>query len=229
MYLLRNTLKAALTVLLLGYSAELAGAEMFSLPLAKTNGWQFLAYRKIPANTFRATQGGLEIGVTNSAAPAVFPLTNAALVTELRVTGKISGSLDVPPEKQGAKRFDDYAVRVGLVESGRHTLSWREKRFAADWVKKLFALAPPGTGINKIHFLNIGASARQIGRFRTHPASELLQETVVATPDASGRFSFTNRLTRPINTIAVWISCDGDDTKSSFAVTLSKIELWIEK
>ena len=229
MDLLHKTLKVALIVWLLGYFVEPAGAEVFSLPLAKTNGWQLLSYRKIPPNTFRATPSGLEIGVTNSAAPGVFPLAQAALVTELRVTGRISGSLKVPPDKQGAKGFDDYAARVGLVESGSHTLSWREKRFAADWVKKLFALAPPGTGINKIHLFNIGASARQIGRARAHPASELLQETVVATPDASGRFSFTNRLTRPINTIAVWISCDGDDTKSSFAVTLSKIELWIEK
>jgi hypothetical protein len=68
--------KSVLTVLLLSYLAVLANAETFAVPLVKTNGWQFLSYRKIPPNTIRSTPEGLAIGVTNSAAPAVFPLTN---------------------------------------------------------------------------------------------------------------------------------------------------------
>ncbi len=228
MHLLRNSLRAVLIIWLFGRLAAPAVAEIFSLPLTKTNGWQFLTFRKIPPNTFRATPDGLEIGVTNSAAPAVFPLRNGALVTELRVTGRISGSLNLPPDQQGKKGFDDYTVRIGLVESGRRTLSWSEKAIAAGWVKRLFALAPPGTGISQIHFFNLGTAAAQIGTARIHPASEWMHETVVAVPDSRGSFSFTNRFARPLQTIAVWVSCDGDDTQSSFAVKLSKIELSTE-
>ena len=217
--------KSVLAVLLFTYCVVPANAETFVLPLDKTNGWQFLSYRKIPPNKFRAATNGLEIAVTNSAAPAVFPLTNGLQVAGLRASGKITGSLKIPPGKQGDKGFDDFMVRIGLVESGSRTLSWREKIISADWVKKLFALAPPGKGIGKIHFFNVGTEAKQIGHSRTHPLSNLMKETIVAVPDSNGDFAFTNRLAKPLNVIAVWISCDGDDTKSSFVVTLNRTEL----
>jgi hypothetical protein len=203
---------------------RLLSAGTFSLPLHTTNGWQFLHYRKIPPNTFRATPAGLEIGVTNSAAPAVFPLTNGLQISQLRVSGSIAGSLRIPAGKQGEKGYDDFTIRVGLVEPGSHTLSWREKIVSADWVKKLYALAPPGTGISRIHFFNVGLDRSQIGHSRTHPLSPLLQETIVAVPDAHGHFSFTSHFTPPVSVLAVWISSDGDDSKSSFAVTLESVE-----
>jgi hypothetical protein len=203
---------------------HLLSAGTFSLPLHATNGWQFLHYRKIPPNTFRAGPAGLEIGVTNSAAPAVFPLTNRLKVAQLRVSGSIVGSLQVPPGKQGEKGYDDFTIRVGLVESGSRTLSWREKLVSADWVKKLFALAPPGTGISRIHFFNVGLDPKKIGHSRTHPLSPLLQETVVAAPDARGHFAFISHFTTPATVLAVWIASDGDDTKSSFAVILDTVE-----
>jgi hypothetical protein len=203
---------------------QLLSAGTFSLPLHSTNGWQFLNYRKIPPNTFRATPAGLEIGVTNSAAPAVFPLTNRLQASQLRVSGNIAGSLQVPPGKQGEKGYDDFIIRVGLVEPGPRTLSWREKIVSADWVKKLFALAPPGTGISRIHFFNVGVDRNQIGHRRAHPLSPLLQETIVAVPDATGHFAFTSHFTPPVKVLAVWIASDGDDTKSSFAVTLDTVE-----
>lgn len=71
--------------------------------------------------------------------------------SELRVGGKIAGTLKIQPGKQGERGFDDYAVRVGLVGSGRLKLNWRERIAAADWVKRLFALAPPAAGIGKMH------------------------------------------------------------------------------
>jgi hypothetical protein len=197
----------------------------FELPLDNTNRWQFLDYRKIRPNTFHATPAGLEIDVDSSASPAIFPLTNLLEVTELRFSGKLSGILKIPRGKQGEKGYDDYAIRVGLVESGSHTLSWWEKNSAPDWVKRLFALAPPGTGVSKIHFFNIGQDPNQVGRTRMHPLSNLMEETVVAVPDADGGFAVTNRLAHPLRVLAVWIDCDGDDTKSSFKTVLYRVEL----
>lgn len=212
---------------LLASVVPIARGETFELPLTQTNGWQFLKYRHILPNTFRCTPAGLVIGVSNSAAPAVFRLTNEMRVIELRVHGNISGSLNVPPDKQGQKGFDDYTLRVGLVEPGTHTLNWREKLTAADWVKKLFAFAPPGTGISKIHFFNLGTETAQIGHSWTYPSNDLMEQTVVAVPNAGGNFSFTNRFTTPLKVIAVWISSDGDVTHSSFVVTLKQVEFKI--
>ncbi|MEO6184649.1 MAG: hypothetical protein ABIP71_16405 [Verrucomicrobiota bacterium] len=146
-------------------------------------------------------------------------------MTELRFSGKISGSLNVPPDKQGKKGFDDYTIRVDLVESGKRTLNWWEKKVSPDSIKTLFALAPSHKGIGKIHFPNVGTDAKQIGKARTHPLSDLMEETVVTVADANGRFSFTNRFARPMSVLAAWNSSDGDDTKSNFAVPLDELEI----
>lgn len=218
---LRWVVLSGLTV----HFALAAQGGTFALPVNQTNGWQFLKYRKILPNTFRCTPTGLVIGITNSAAPAVFPLTNELRVVELQVSGRISGSLKIPPRHQGEKGFDDYALRVGLVESGTRTLSWWEKRTAADWLKKLFALAPPDKGIGKVHFFNVGTDASQIGHGREYSNGVPMQQTAVTVPDDTGHFTFTKRFARPLNVIAVWISCDGDDTHSRFAVTIERAEL----
>src|SRR5436190_23387565 len=131
----------------------------------------------------------------------------------------------MPPGKQGEKGFDDYVMRVGLVESGSRTLTRGEKLVAAEWVKKLFALAPRGTGISGIHFFNVGTDRKQVGRSRTHPLSDLMEETIVAVPDATGRFTFNHQFAQPLRVLAVWIASDGDDTKSSFAVALNEVQL----
>lgn len=220
-----KVLKPLLLVLFFLSFAAVTSAGTFVLPLTQTKGWQFLNYRKIPPNTFRCTSAGLVIGVTNSAAPAVFPLTNELRVVGFSVSGSISGSLNVPPGKQGQRGFDDFALRVGLVEPGTRTLNWWQKMAAADWVKKLFSLAPPGAGISRIQFFNVGTAAAQIGRSWTYNYDVPMEQTVVAAPDASGHFAFTNRFAKPVNVIAIWISSDGDDTHSSFAVTLNKVEL----
>jgi len=221
----RNFVILGFALALTGQFASLAYGETFILPLDQTNGWQFLSYRKIPPNTFRASSAGLEIRVQKSAGPAVFPLPHQIHVTEVRARGTITGLLKVPPKKQGDRGFDDYAIRIGLVEAGSRTLSWREKLVSAEWVKKLFALAPSGTGIRRVHFFNVGTDPGQIGQTRTHPLSDLIEETVVVVPDADGRFAFTKRFAQPINVLAVWIASDGDDTKSSLSVTVSKVEL----
>jgi len=96
---------------------------------------------------------------------------------------------------------------------------------AAGWVKKLFALAPRGTGISQIHFFNVGADPKQVAQTRTHPSNDLMRETIVAVPGPDGHFAVTNRFAHPLKVLAVWIACDGDDTKSSFRVILDRVEL----
>ena len=204
-------------------------AETITVPLDRTNGWLFLKYGKVPPNTFRATSAGFEIGVTNSATPALFALTNGWRITELRAYGKISGTLRIPTGKQGEKAFDDYAIRVGIVEPGTRTMNWREKLISPDWVKRLFALAPPGTGITKVRFFNIATDTTHLGRTRAHPKSDLMEETISGVPDANGNFTIVNHFAKPIGALAVWVSSDGDHSKSSFAVTLEKVELSVEE
>jgi len=95
-------------------------------------------------------------------------------------------------------------------------------------VKQLFALAPSGTGITKVRFFNIATDTTHLGRTRAHPKSDLMQETITGVPDANGNFTITNHFAKPLPVLAVWISSDGDNSKSSFAVMLEKVELSVE-
>lgn len=166
--------------------------------------------------------------VESSAMPLIYPLPDAARVVALRVKGRVEGALRLPPGRQGEAGFDDYALRIGLVESGDRTLNFVQRPLAAPWVRRLFDLARPGSGISRIHFFNVGAAPEQIGKRRQHPSSELIVEEVAAALSKDGRFDFTHSLDRPLHTIAVWLSSDGDDTASTFTVLVEEIELRAE-
>lgn len=216
----------------LAFPATFAGGQdsasssgVISLPLNEQTGWQILQYSKLPPHRIRFSQAGLEIMVDGSAMPLIYPLTAPARINAIRVKGRIEGSLRVPAARQGEEKFDDYAFRIGLVEPGERTLNFAQRQFAARWVRKLFELAPKGRGISRIHFFNVGTDKSQIGRRRQHPLSELIVEQVVAVPGPDGRFDFAHRLDRPIETLAVWLSSDGDDTGSRFNIVVEEIEL----
>jgi hypothetical protein len=157
--------------------------------------------------------------------PVIYPLPKAMQVREVRVKGRVQGVLRVPPGRQGEEGFDDYVFRIGLVESGSRRLNALQRAFAADWIRKLHELAPKGGGISRIHFFNVGAEQAHVGKRRQHPLSELIAEEVVAAQRPDGRFDFVHPLERPLETLAVWLSSDGDDTRSRFTVLVESIEL----
>lgn len=215
-----------LLVFFLPFTALGAGEEVYKVPLSQRGNWQVLQYSRIPPHKVAFSAAGLELGVEASAMPLILPLERTFPVRAVRVKGRIlEGSVRVPAGRQGQKEFDDYAFRIGLVEPGERRLGVVERQFAASWVRRLFELAPAGGGISRIHFLNLGADKVQVGQRRVHPLSDLLDETVVAVPGEDGRFDFTHALERPLQTIALWLSSDGDDTQSRYRLLVEAIEL----
>jgi hypothetical protein len=209
-------------LVLLALFASTASAQL-AIPMDEKGKWQVLQYRRIPPHKVQFTAAGLEIAVERSAMPLVHPLARPFATKRIRVRGRVDGTLNVPAGRQGEEGYDDYSFRVGLVEPGSRTLGSIQRRFVADWVRKLYELAPPGSGISGIHFYNVGAE--HLGRKRQHPLSELIREEVVALPRPDGRFDFEHVLAQPVQTIAIWLSSDGDDTKSTFTVRVEAIEL----
>jgi len=207
-----------------GTSATLAAPPLV-VPLTTDRGWQVLSYRGIPSHVVRFSTAGLSIQVRKSAAPVIYPLPSPRVVRSVRAYGHISGRLDVTPDRQGQAGFDDYALRLGLVEVGPRRLGLLERRFAPAWVRKLFSLAPPGAGISRVQFFGLGVSPMQVGQRRQHPLSELLHERVVAVAGPDGRFEMTGQCDSDVEVTAIWISADGDDTGSTFTVTLESIVL----
>jgi hypothetical protein len=205
--------------------AGTCAAMLFVVPLTGGDGWHVLTYRNIPANTVRYGEQGLQIEVMGSASPVIYRLQAPLLVNRVRARGRIEGALNVRGDMQGRQGFDDYALRIGLVEGGQRRLGFFERQLAPAWVRTLFNLAPADTGISQVRFFNLGVDSRQIGISRRHPLSNLLHEEVVASPASDGTFELSISFRRPINTLALWISADGDDTKSAYAVSLQALEL----
>jgi hypothetical protein len=217
-------MKALALALLLSCGAA-AAQDAFFVPLADAQAWQQLEYRNRPPHKLRFSPAGLHMDVEGSAMPLIHPLPAKRQVAGVRVRGRVVGKLDIPPGRQGEEKFDDYVFRLGLVEPGERKLNFVQRQVAAEWVRRLYALAPEGTGISGIRFLNVGADASHVGRERQHPLSELIRERVVALPSASGRIDFEYRFERPIDAIAVWLSSDGDDTGARYGVDIESIEL----
>lgn len=200
-------------------------ALLFVVPLTSDQGWQVLEYRGIPAHNVRFSEAGLAIQVTRSAAPVIYRLPASMTVRSVEARGRIDGTLNVSASQQGQPGFDDFALRVGLVESGPRRPGFMQRRLAPEWMRTLFSLAPPGTGVSRVHFFNLAVGSAQVGNRRSHPSSDLLYERVIAVPQTDGRFDWRAELDAPTQVIAIWLASDGDDTQSTFVATIDRIEL----
>lgn len=201
----------------------LAGA--IALPVQQTDNWQLLEYSRLDANQVTFTREGMKVMVDQSASPIIYPLDDPKTVTRVSVTGVLSNLLDVPPDIQGQKGNDDFSLKIGLVVAGEKTLNPVQKLFSAKWIKTLFDLAPEGTGVDKIYFLNAVQHKNLLGQQRQHPLSELIYENNVWLLDKSGGFSLDYQLESPQKVIAIWLSIDGDDTQSRYTTTINSLIL----
>ena len=98
--------------------------------------------------------------------------------------------------------------------------------FAPEWIQRLYTLARPNQGIDEVRFFNIGADPDGIGQRRVHPLNDLFEEEVVTVLRADGTFELDVPLVPPAETVAVWLSSDGDDSGSVFTVLVERITLW---
>ncbi len=181
--------------------------------------WQLLSYSRIPANEVDFSDDEMVISVNSSASPVIYPLKTPALLTQISVELSVEGVLNKTEKLQGGKGADDFLFRLGVVYEGDQTLGFFQRTLAADWVKKLFSLAPKGTGVSHIAFHNLYSDSRLMDQSRVHPASHLLTEDFVA---PSGKYPLTFTITPEPQkkVLALWISSDGDDTQSRYKVRL---------
>lgn len=209
-----------LTFMLISTASLGSAGKTRQIPLEEKS-WVRLSYNKIPPNLVSFENQQLKVEVKESAGPIVHQLSTPIKVTSFHVQGNLIGS-----KKMETSAFDeDSILRFGLVAVGSQKLSGPKKWFAADWVKKLFALAPRGLGLDKIYFFNATDRKELVGQSRVHPQSDLLIENMTTLVKESGKFGMSHQLEKPIETAAIWISVDGDDTGSDFTMSISDIRL----
>jgi hypothetical protein len=191
---------------------------MFAVPTDNLNGWTQLQFSKIPANVVNLDEGKISLEVKSSASPLIYKLSEIQDVKNFSVSIDVDGAVKQSNEE---KVSEDYVFRLGLVAVGDKTLSRFQRLLAADWVKKLFDLSPKGVGLDKIYFYNIASSSKQVGNYRVHPKTELMSEKIIAEVSKEGTYFY--ELEKPLKIAAIWISSDGDDSKSEFKVKIKKI------
>ena len=187
--------------------------------------WEVLQYSGINANQVNFNNNSMTIKVNQSAGPLVYKLSKPQVVKEIIIDANIMEKLKLNKNKQGEKGNDDFSLRVGLVYEGKKRLGFMQKQVAAGWIKKLFSLAPKNLGISHVEFFTVFQDKRLVNSNRVHPLSELLVENFVVQQPANGKLKARFKVPSNKTALAVWISSDGDDTKSAFSVLLNQLVL----
>lgn len=201
-----------------------------ALPLDQSANWEQAVYSKIPKNEISYGKEGLAIKVNSSASPLIYPFAQVKRVQSFKVRGEFKGLPKMSdPSKQGSDGFDDFPLRVGFIVPGKKTLNAVQRAFAPAWVKNLYAKAPKGSGIDRIQFYSLTQNPSQKGQSREHPRSDLIREDFFEVVSSPGKFEYEFKLKEPIMASGLWISTDGDDTKSAFEVLISNLEIGIEE
>ena len=201
-------------------------SSLIVLPL-NVNSWKQLEFRNIKANTVSTIkQNGdhLKISVSQSASPLVYKFDKPKRIKSLNVEARLlSGSLDFHGITQGASGADDFLLRVGLVAKGNQQLNFLQKIVAPSWVKELHRMGKESTGIDKIYFYNIASEALSWNE-RIHPRSNLIVEKIVGKIQ-NNKIQFTVIPDQNKEILGLWISSDGDDSKSNFDLEIEKISV----
>ena len=200
-------------------------AGVIALPLQQQDRWQVLEYSGLPANGVVFDARGMSVSVSRSASPIIYPLPGSRPVHAVEVSGELSDLLKLEEKVQGQTGADDFSLKMGLVLGGDKTLNFFQRLASPDWIRTLYALAPKGSGIDHILFLNAVQDEQLLGDQRQHPLSPLILERNVWLLDRSGPFELSYELETPRDVVAVWISIDGDDSGSEFSVLIRNLLL----
>lgn len=197
---------------------------MIIIPL-NVNHWKQFEFRSIKPNVVTTTnQNGdhLKISVSESASPLIYKFEKSKKIKSISVEATLlSGDLNLHGISQGDSGADDFILRVGLVAKGNQQLNFLQKLVAPIWVKELHKLGKDSTGIEKIYFYNV-SSGDLSWQERTHPKTRLISEKIIKKIDGN-KIEFTLIPDTKKEYLGLWISSDGDDSKSSFEIQIDKI------
>ena len=181
--------------------------------------WTELKFNNILPNRVEYRTHSILVSVDSSASPLIYKLDNITEVAGFEATVEVNG--DLP--KQDTFEEDSF-FRMGLVAIGDSQLGTMGKLFAPNWVLQLFKLAPKGAGLDKIYFYSLAANEAILFAERIHPSSKYMYEKLIAIKKP-GLNVIKYSLPKSLKTAALWISIDGDNTKSKFTTEIKNIKL----
>ena len=190
-----------------------------------SDSWELLSFDNVPRGDVEFSRGGIRVEVDDSATPLVQRFKFTKRVTSVKVSGFISGDLNIPEGSLWESGFDDAYLRFGLIEAGDVRLSPLQKLTAPDWVKRVDSLFSETGGISKIHTFQVLNHDTWVGKERVNPANSLFYEKIISTPGDDGSFQIVAKFEKPLDVVGLWILADGDDTGSRFEVRVESIKM----
>ncbi len=197
---------------------------LVAIPLGDSAAWKELKFKSLPANKVSYESSALKIEVNKSASPLIYGFSQIRRIQQVDATLEISGQISPEELKSWTEFEEDSYFRMGLVAKGSDRPGELKMLFAPEWVKTLFSLAPQGIGLDKIYFYNVTAQHSLVGKKRSHPQSKYMhEENILWRSPNQLNLKFKIELSQPMDLAGFWISTDGDDSKSSFTVTIKEL------
>ncbi len=209
---------------------------MVAIPMGTSDGLLELKFSKIKPNVVERSESGAVVKVDGSASPLIHGFSGIKLVDGIAAEIEITGNIN---QLESWKSFEeDSFLRIGLVAEGPEKLGTMGSLFAPEWVKRMFALAPKGHGLDKIYFYSVTSRNELIGKSRQHPKSKFMHEEyaflapiptgpTIGSSDTSlikpVSVSISKKFATPIAAAGIWLSIDGDDSKSKFEVKIKSL------
>jgi hypothetical protein len=193
------------------------------------SNWKQLKFSSLKPNTISGNSTELIISVNESSSPLIYKFESPIKLKQVDVYGEVlDGELNLTKKPQGLFEnkksvTDDFVLRFGLVLKGKSKKPPVPNFLLASWIKEMFSLAPKGVGVDKILFLNVTQFEDQVGQTRTHPLSDYLSEEF-STFCKKGAFKILKNFKNEVEILGLWISANGEGTKSKFKTKLTKIE-----
>jgi hypothetical protein len=190
-------------------------------------GWVRIQFSNVSPSVVTTDSNTLTVEVRDSVTPLVYFFPDEVRVQTVNFQGRTTGLPTLPRGgEQGQRGTDDFVLRLGLVVPGKRKLGPFERRFAPVWLKRLFSLAPDGTGLDHVSMLSVANAPPPAWKERVHPGFKgFFRERIVASLTQPGAFHVEAKLEEPLDVVALWMCSDGDDTDSAFDITITRIRL----
>lgn len=98
-----------------------------------------------------------------------------------------------------------------------------KKFFAPQWVTEVYEFSGKNKGISHIEMFIATFNKDLHAKRKVHPKSDLFMENFVFKLKDQGPSSFEYKLEKPVKTMALWLSADGDGSKESFTTIIKSI------
>lgn len=190
--------------------------------LSTPEGWESARFDGVAPNQIDFGRGGMTISVESSASPVFHLYSSPQQVSSLSVSGRVEGTLDFEAADDWP---DDALLRVGIVVAAPEPARRLSLLAAPGWVRELNKrLRAMDRGVETIRTFHVMPKEEWVGRTRINPNVDVFQETVATAPGGDGRFAIEESFA-PVEVLGIWVLADGDDTDSSFEVTIDRIEV----